>query len=705
MDKKLACLAILIVPLIQGCASTIYLSNGGHKIKSVQTDKPYVRLRHEKHYSAEARTPGPSDLIAEFTPLGLIGPKIGFPGLIFDEIVGEIELDVFDKETGKSRIVTETVHISADSKVARKLFTVDLATDKTREDHIAEPRFVKFVISCEKDRCAIAAPSEVNSTGRIDVAYHSALWDSRDHAIIWKGTELPPIPENMVTGLGKEPFGNVALLVPALLIDDLKAWAGAPPAPPTRMTQGKYERREDFDKRILVEKQKFSEQSASYRKHIDEFPAWRKTAAVAQAVNAVFGRPRITGTTYDPENQTFFVDIKAEGRWAAGFHQAFALEKHVPNSDAEEFDRKLQASRAIVKFKFQQDKLSLLKAEFDIDDVKYEATPLPGEIGAKKNTPITVQLADFKAPGQPTLREISITYSEDPELKVKYQELDQLRKRRAKDAEVRALEAEIAALRADTHASFHSDVDTPPKLVATPAPQDFALIVGVEAYQDKELPQADFAERDARAVREHLVALGVPERNIKMLIGPDATKAKLLGTLHEWLGRNTNGKSKAYFYFSGHGAPDPQTGSAYLVPWDGDATLLKETGVPLSQLYSDLSSLKASHSVAMLDACFSGAGGRSVIARGTRPLVSVLKMDNVPDNVTVLAAASANQVGGTLKAQGHGLFTYYLLKAFHENKRKTADIFAYLKPHVEDEANRENRSQSPVLIGTNVGIP
>src|SRR5208282_423170 len=116
-------------------------------------------------------------------------------------------------------------------------------------------------------------------------------------------------------------------------------------------------------------------------------------------------------------------------------------------------------------------------------------------------------------------------------------------------------------------------------------------------------------------------------------------------------------------YYSGHGAPDPADSTAYLVPWDGDASYLKPSAYPVSRLYEKLAALKAKQVIVMLDSCFSGAGGRSVIAKGARPLVNVVHTAVPQDSqITVLAASSGDQISGTIDDQGHGMFTYYLLK-------------------------------------------
>lgn len=198
-------------------------------------------------------------------------------------------------------------------------------------------------------------------------------------------------------------------------------------------------------------------------------------------------------------------------------------------------------------------------------------------------------------------------------------------------------------------------------------------------------PAAEFAERDAEAVRRHLLALGYPMRHIIYLAGDGATRSSLAGYLNSWLPKNVKDDSEVFFYFSGHGAPDVETKQAYLVPWDGSPQFLSETGYPLEELYKRLSALKARRVIVALDSCFSGAGGRSVLAKDARPLVTKVNMSATQSpNLIILAAASGEEITGAESVQGHGLFTYYLLKGLGKSKGDVSvrGLYDYVKPKV-----------------------
>ena len=136
---------------------------------------------------------------------------------------------------------------------------------------------------------------------------------------------------------------------------------------------------------------------------------------------------------------------------------------------------------------------------------------------------------------------------------------------------------------------------------------------------------------------------------------------------------------------------------AYLVPYDGDPNYLPNTGYALKRLYDSLSRLRAREVVVVLDACFSGSGGRSVLAKGARPLVMTTAALPAAPNLAVLTATQGAQISTSSSDKGHGIFTYYFLKALKDGKKNVAEIYEYLKPQVEDDAKAINVQQSPSL--------
>lgn len=247
------------------------------------------------------------------------------------------------------------------------------------------------------------------------------------------------------------------------------------------------------------------------------------------------------------------------------------------------------------------------------------------------------------------------------------------------------------------------NVDDPPRSRTRRNKDAYAVVIGIEKYRD--VPGVDFASRDAETMKRYLTrAMGYDERNVILLQNQRATKTDLEKYLGRWLRNQVSKKSRVFIYYAGHGAPNPATGKGFLIPYDGDPSYTEDTAYPIDKLFGTLAKLPTRDVTVVLDACFSGAGGRSVLAKGARPLVMSVKKAPVGRNTVLLTASSGDQISTYFPEARHGLLTYYLLKGLRgaadadKNKRVTTrELFDYVRPHVEREARRKNVAQTPTL--------
>lgn len=254
-----------------------------------------------------------------------------------------------------------------------------------------------------------------------------------------------------------------------------------------------------------------------------------------------------------------------------------------------------------------------------------------------------------------------------------------------------------------------SDVDSPIASKPQSRPNAYAIVVGIEGYRNN-LLKADYAVQDAKIIGEYVTnAMGYQPQNVAVLLNERAAKADIHKYIEHWLPNRVEADATVFVYFSGHGAPNPTTGEAYLVPFDGDPAFMEATGYPLARLYEQLNKLPAKEIIVVLDSCFSGAGGRSVIAKGLRPIVTEIQNPLLAKGKTIVLAASAGQqVSSTYEEKAHGLLTYFFLKGLqgegdtnHDGTIELAELFHYLKPQVERVARREfNNDQTPQLLGS-----
>jgi len=235
----------------------------------------------------------------------------------------------------------------------------------------------------------------------------------------------------------------------------------------------------------------------------------------------------------------------------------------------------------------------------------------------------------------------------------------------------------------------------------------YAVIFGVEHYRD--LPQVDYATRDAEMVKKYLVkSLGYREQNIVMLLNDYVTRSQIEARLEKWLPKqiNNNPNSEVFVYYGGHGAPDPETNQSFLVPYDGDPSFLETTAYGLKRLYQVLKELPAKQVTVVLDSCFSGTGGRSVIAKGARPMLMTVDSPVVSsENLTVFTAAAGNQISSAYQEKRHGLFTYFFLKGLQGEADLNTDgvislreLDGYVRNQVQTVARRKNVDQTPQIL-------
>lgn len=115
-----------------------------------------------------------------------------------------------------------------------------------------------------------------------------------------------------------------------------------------------------------------------------------------------------------------------------------------------------------------------------------------------------------------------------------------------------------------------SDVDSLPARHVKAKLHAYAVVIGIESYREK-LPKADFADRDAKLVGDYLTqVMGYPDENVVVRLNERTARTDLEKYFETWLPNNVESGSTVFIYYSGHGAPDPKTGDAYLVPYDGD---------------------------------------------------------------------------------------------------------------------------------------
>ena len=239
------------------------------------------------------------------------------------------------------------------------------------------------------------------------------------------------------------------------------------------------------------------------------------------------------------------------------------------------------------------------------------------------------------------------------------------------------------------------------------------VVIGVKNYKHKDVPEVEYALRDVSLVKEYFVnVIGIPKENIIYLENPTqgdfmrvfGTKDDYKGQLYHYVKPN---KSDIFIYYTGHGAPDIETKSAYFVPSDCHPNYVKLNGYSLDLFYENLSKIPARSITVVIDACFSGASERGMLIAKASPLIVTPVTGKFIENMNIFTSASGDEISSWYPEKRHSLFTYFFLRALQgeadKDKNKSlsfGEIEDYVKENVSFLARKMyGRKQTPKFIG------
>lgn len=237
-------------------------------------------------------------------------------------------------------------------------------------------------------------------------------------------------------------------------------------------------------------------------------------------------------------------------------------------------------------------------------------------------------------------------------------------------------------------------VKQPPITGTVGIPRSYALVVGISDYA--KLPprgQLKFPARDAAAVYTSLISPEggqFPPENVHRLIGKQATLANLRKELEEWLPSVSKDGDRVVIYFAGHGFVSG--GQAYLAPYDIDLADIPGSSYPMKTLGQVVGNkIKAKWKVLLTDACHSGAITPEADASAING--SLVRIDQTLFSLTASRdreqSFESNIWGG-----GHGVFTYYVMKAIegeaddnHDGVVTADELAEYVRVNVRKETS------------------
>ena len=118
----------------------------------------------------------------------------------------------------------------------------------------------------------------------------------------------------------------------------------------------------------------------------------------------------------------------------------------------------------------------------------------------------------------------------------------------------------------------------------------------------------------------------------------------------------------------------------------------------LDDLYATLGALPAKSITIFLDACFSGAARTGKMLTNARGVALSARPGLPQGNMVVFAAAQGNETAYQNNKEGHGMFTYFLLKKLQESEGMVSlqELGDYITTNVKQQSILLNgKSQTP----------
>lgn len=249
----------------------------------------------------------------------------------------------------------------------------------------------------------------------------------------------------------------------------------------------------------------------------------------------------------------------------------------------------------------------------------------------------------------------------------------------------------------------------------------WAAVIGLNEYQNSDIPSLNYAKNDARAFADYLREnMKLDRDHLFELYDSKATVRNMKSVLGTRLRRMADRpEDTVYIFFAGHGAPekDPESKDGdgiakYILAYDSDPQDLYSTAMPMDEVARILSRIRAERIIFIADSCYSGgAGGRTILAPGRRANLSDAFLERIAQSGKgriILSSSNANEVSQESDELRHGYFTYYLLKGLKGEADLDGDrlidideIYRYLNKWVPDQTKG---AQHPVKKGQAEGL-
>ncbi|MCP9236633.1 caspase family protein [Lewinella sp. JB7] len=251
-----------------------------------------------------------------------------------------------------------------------------------------------------------------------------------------------------------------------------------------------------------------------------------------------------------------------------------------------------------------------------------------------------------------------------------------------------------------------------PALLPAAAGSGSAVIVGISDFEDPNISDLRFADRDAEAFADFLASKQggqLSSHRIKTLTNAGATLAAIESAL-SWQLSSAEAGTTAYLYLATHGDIEATNlrSSGYLLAYDTPYNNYNLLALGVDFLDEHLAALAAKGVQAILitDACHAGSLAGNAVA-GRRLTAARLMMPQATEIRLLSSQPYELSFEGERWGGGRGVFSYYLVRGLsgaadtdHDRRIDLYELEQYVQDRVSEETQRK---QHPELAGGHKG--
>lgn len=227
----------------------------------------------------------------------------------------------------------------------------------------------------------------------------------------------------------------------------------------------------------------------------------------------------------------------------------------------------------------------------------------------------------------------------------------------------------------------------------------YALLIGINDYEDEKIPKLKFAVNDAVEISKLLVnQLDFDTQHVKLLLDSLATRENILNALQSFINDSSIPEnSELVIYFACHGTVSKSGKKGFLLTYDSKEGSELSTAISMDEISRITNECLSKHILLLVDACYGGFAN-------SRAATSALVKNTWGQKARhIITAGNSDEEVIESSDWEHSAFTKVLLDAIakgeadvnNDNILTSSELYLYLEQRISFYASQKGGKQTP----------